>query len=188
MKRLVIGLSGSSGVTYGIRMLEMLADNPEVQVHLIISQAAKLNIAVETDLKVADVEALAHVVHNNKNIGATIASGSFKCHGMIVVPCSMKTLSGIAHAYADNLIVRAADVMLKERRKLLIVPREAPLHSGHCELMLKVSQLGAIIFPPTPAFYTQPKTIGDIIDQTVARILDQFDIDTSSLKRWNGYA
>jgi len=145
-----------------------------------------MNIGIEADWKVEDVEALADVVHNNKNIGASIASGSFKTAGMIVAPCSMKTLSGIANSYADNLIVRAADVVLKERRKLVIVPRESPLHTGHCELMLKTSQMGAILCPPAPAFYTEPKTIDDIINHTVARILDLYDIESGSLKRWQG--
>ncbi len=186
MKRLVIGMSGSSGVIYGIRMLEALAQDPEVETHLILSQAAKMNIGIETEWSVADVEALADEVHNNKNIGASIASGSYKTGGMIVVPCSMKTLSGIANSYAENLIIRAADVMLKERRQLVIVPRESPLHTGHCELMLKASQIGAIICPPSPAFYTSPKTVDDIINHTVARVLDLFDIETDNLKRWQG--
>ncbi len=186
MKRLVIGMSGSSGVIYGIRMLEVLAKDPEVETHLILSQAAKMNIGIETEWSVADVEALADEVHNNKNIGASIASGSYKTAGMIVVPCSMKTLSGIANSYAENLIIRAADVMLKERRQLVIVPRESPLHTGHCELMLKASQIGAIICPPSPAFYTSPKTVDDIINHTVARVLDLFDIETDNLKRWQG--
>ena len=186
MKRLVIGMSGSSGVIYGIRMLEALAQDPEVETHLILSQAAKMNIGIETQWSVADVEALADEVHNNKNIGASIASGSYKTGGMIVVPCSMKTLSGIANSYAENLIIRAADVMLKERRQLVIVPRESPLHTGHCELMLKASQIGAIICPPSPAFYTSPKTVDDIINHTVARVLDLFDIETDNLERWQG--
>ena len=186
MKRIVVGMSGSSGVIYGIRMLEVLAQNPLVETHLILSQAAKMNIGIETEWSVADVEALADEVHNNKNIGASIASGSFKIAGMIVVPCSMKTLSGIANSYAENLIIRAADVMLKERRQLVIVPRESPLHTGHCELMLKASQIGAIIFPPAPAFYTEPKTVDDIINHSVARVLDLFDIESDSLKRWQG--
>ena len=186
MKRLVIGMSGSSGVIYGIRMLEVLAKNPEVETHLIMSQAARMNIGIETDWSATDVEALADEVHNNKNIGASIASGSYKTAGMIVVPCSMKTLSGIANSYAENLIIRAADVMLKERRKLVIVPRESPLHNGHCELMLKASQIGAIICPPSPAFYTSPKTVDDIINHSVARVLDLFDIETDSLARWQG--
>jgi len=186
MKRLVIGMSGSSGVIYGIRMLEVLAKDPEVETHLILSQAAKMNIGIETEWSVADVEALADEVHNNKNIGASIASGSYKTAGMIVVPCSMKTLSGIANSYAENLIIRAADVMLKERRQLVIVPRESPLHTGHCELMLKASQIGAVICPPSPAFYTSPKTVDDIINHSVARVLDLFDIESDSLQRWQG--
>ena len=186
MKRIVVGMSGSSGVIYGIRMLEVLAQNPVVEPHLILSQAAKMNIGIETEWSVADVEALADEVHNNKNIGASIASGSFKTAGMIVVPCAMKTLSGIANSYAENLIIRAADVMLKERRQLVIVPRESPLHTGHCELMLKASQIGAIICPPAPAFYTEPKTVDDIINHSVARVLDLFDIESDSLKRWQG--
>ncbi|MDE0875767.1 MAG: UbiX family flavin prenyltransferase [Porticoccaceae bacterium] len=186
MKRLVIGMSGSSGVIYGIRMLEVLAKDPEVETHLILSQAAKMNIGIETEWSVADVEALADEVHNNKNIGASIASGSYKTAGMIVVPCSMKTLSGIANSYAENLIIRAADVMLKERRQLVIVPRESPLHTGHCELMLKASQIGAVICPPSPAFYTSPKTVDDIINHSVARVLDLFDIESDRLQRWQG--
>tara|TARA_B100000768_G_scaffold355_1_gene420 strand:- start:490 stop:1056 length:567 start_codon:yes stop_codon:yes gene_type:complete len=186
MKRLVIGMSGSSGVIYGIRMLEVLAKNPEVETHLIMSQAARMNIGIETDWSATDVEALADEVHNNKNIGASIASGSYKTAGMIVVPCSMKTLSGIANSYAENLIIRAADVMLKERRRLVIVPRESPLHTGHCELMLKASQMGAIICPPSPAFYSEPKTVDDIINHTVARTLDLFDIETGNMQRWQG--
>ena len=186
MKRLVIGMSGSSGVIYGVRMLEVLAKDPEVETHLILSQAAKMNIGIETEWSVADVEALADEVHNNKNIGASIASGSYKTAGMIVVPCSMKTLSGIANSYAENLIIRAADVMLKERRQLVIVPRESPLHTGHCELMLKASQIGAVICPPSPAFYTSPKTVDDIINHSVARVLDLFDIESDSLQRWQG--
>jgi len=186
MKRIVVGMSGSSGVIYGIRILEILKENPEIQTHLILSQAAKMNIAIETDWAAQDVEQLADEVHNNKNIGASIASGSFRTDGMIVVPCSMKTLSGIANSYAENLIIRAADVMLKERRQLVIVPRESPLHIGHCELMLKVSQIGAIICPPAPAFYTAPKTVDDIINHSVARVLDLFDIESGNLKRWQG--
>ena len=184
--RLIIGLSGSSGVIYGIRMLQMLADKPEIETHLVISQAARMNIGIETDWSVEDVEALADEVHNNKNIGASIASGSFKTAGMVVVPCSMKTLSSIANSYADNLIVRAADVVLKERRKLVIVPRESPLHTGHCELMLKASQIGAILCPPSPAFYSEPKTVDDIVNHSVARVLDLFDIETDHVKRWQG--
>ena len=185
MTRLIIGMSGSSGVIYGIRMLEVLAQHKEIETHLIMSQSARLNIGIETDWKVEDVEALADVVHNNKNIAASISSGSFKTAGMIVAPCSMKTLSGIVNSYADNLLIRAADVVLKERRKLVIIPRESPLHTGHCELMYKASQYGAVICPPSPAFYSQPKTVDDIINHTVARVLDLFDIEMVGLKRWN---
>ena len=145
-----------------------------------------MTIAIETDYTSEQVEALADVVHNCKNIGASIASGSFKTAGMVVVPCSMKTLSAIANSYADNLIVRAADVVLKERRRLVIMPRETPLHIGHCELMLKVSQIGAILCPPAPAFYTKPKTVEDIIDHSVARILDLFDLEDADTERWEG--
>ena len=186
--RLIVGLSGSSGVIYGIRLLEKLAEREDVEVHLIISQAARMNIGIETDWTAERVEALADVVHSNKNIGASIASGSFKTAGMTVVPCSIKTLSAIAHSHADNLMVRAADVVLKERRKLVIVPRETPLHTGHCELMLKASQIGAIICPPSPVFYTRPQSLDDIIDQSVARILDLFDIEDSDIERWEGNA
>ena len=184
--RLIIGMSGSSGVIYGIRMLQVLAERKDIETHLVMSHAARMNTGIETNWALDDVEALADEVHNNKNIGASIASGSYKTAGMIVVPCSMKTLSGIANSYADNLIVRAADVVLKERRKLVIVPRESPLHTGHCELMLKASQIGAIICPPSPAFYTEPKTVDDIINHTVARVLDLFDIEMDGLKRWQG--
>ena len=186
MKRLIVGMSGSSAVIYGIRLLEKLAKRDDVEVHLVISQAAKMTIGIETDYAAEQVEALADVVHNCKNIGASIASGSFKTAGMVVVPCSMKTLSAIANSYADNLIVRAADVVLKERRRLVIVPRETPLHVGHCELMLKVSQIGAILCPPAPAFYTKPKTVEDIIDHSAARILDLFDLEDADTERWEG--
>ncbi len=184
--RLIIGMSGSSGVIYGIRMLQVLAEKSEIETHLVMSQAARMNIGIETDWSAEDVESLADVVHSNKNIGASIASGSFKTAGMIVVPCSMKTLSGIVHSYADNLLVRATDVILKERRRLVIVPRESPLHTGHCELIYKASQIGAIICPPSPAFYTEPKTVDDIINHSMARVLDLFDIESDSLKRWQG--
>jgi 4-hydroxy-3-polyprenylbenzoate decarboxylase len=167
-------------------MLEKLAERDDVEVHLILSSAARMNIGIETDWTVGQVEALADVCHNNKNIGASIASGSFKTAGMIIVPCSIKTLSDVAHCHADNLIARAADVVLKERRRLVIVPRETPLHTGHCELMLKASQIGAIICPPAPAFYTNPQTIDDLIDHTVGRILDLFDIEDMSIQRWDG--
>ncbi len=184
--RLTIGLSGASGLIYGIRMLEILKCVPDVETHLVISQSAKMNIAIETPWALADVLALADVVHPINDMAASIASGSFRTDGMIVAPCSMKTLSGIVHSYADNLLVRAADVVLKERRRLVLMPRESPLHVGHCELLLKACQLGAIIAPPMPALYNNPQTIDDIINHSVGRVLDLFDIDTGIVKRWEG--
>lgn len=184
--RLIIGISGSSGVIYGIRLLEMLKDIESIETHLVMSSYARLNISVETNYTSEQVEALADVVHHNKNQAAAISSGSFKVDGMIVAPCSMKTLSAIVNSYADSLIVRAADVTLKERRKLVLMPREVPLHTGHCKLLYEASQLGAIIAPPMPAFYNQPQTIDDIINHSVSRVLDLFDIDTGKVIRWSG--
>ena len=184
--RLIIGMSGASGVIFGIRFLEVLREVEEVETHLILSDSAKLNISIETDYAVADVKALADHVHSNKYIAANIASGSFQTAGMIVAPCAIKTLSAIANSYADSLIVRAADVMLKERRKLVLVPRETPLHVGHCELLLKASQIGAIIAPPMPAMYIKPQSIDDLIDHHVGRVLDLFDLDPGIVKRWQG--
>ena len=184
--RLIVGLSGSSGLPYGIRLLEVLRKLGTHEVHLILTDAAKLNISVETDWRVKDVEALADVVHNVMNISASVASGSFRTEGMIVAPCSIRTLSAITHSLADNLLVRASDVTLKERRRLLVMPREAPLHTGHCKLRYDASQLGVIIFPPMPAFYGRPRTIEDLVNTTVGRVLDLFGIDTGLVKRWTG--
>lgn len=184
--RLIVGMSGASGVIYGIRMLEVLKTIPEVETHLIVSNGAKLNIGIETDWSVKDVEALADVVHNDHNLAATISSGSFKTDGMIVVPCSMKTLSGIVTSYADTLVVRAADVVLKERRRLVLVPRETPLHAGHCKLLHEAALNGAIIAPPMPQFYNAPKTLDDIINHTIGRLMDLFDLDSDFVKRWEG--
>jgi flavin prenyltransferase len=184
--RLIVGLSGSSGLPYGIRLLEVLRKLGSHEVHLILTDAAKLNISVETDWRVKDVEALADVVHNVMNISASIASGSFRTEGMIVAPCSIRTLSAITHSLADNLLVRAADVTLKERRRLLVMPREAPLHIGHCKLLYEASQLGIIIFPPMPAFYGRPQTIDDMVNTTVGRVLDLFGIEAGLVKRWDG--
>lgn len=186
MKRLIIGMCGSSGVIYGIRMLEMLKEVEGVETHLIMSPYAKLNIEIETDLSPRYVEDLADEVHSNRDQAACISSGSFKTDGMIVVPCSMKTLSAIANSYADSLIVRAADVVLKERRTLVLMPRETPLHVGHCKLMYEAAQLGAVITPPMPAFYNKPQSIDDLVNHSVGRILDLFDIDPGILKRWEG--
>jgi len=184
--RLIVGISGASGVIYGIRMLEVLKDQPDVETHLVISNGGKLNISLETNWDFKEVEALADEVHSDQNLAATIASGSFKTGGMVVAPCSMKTLSGIVHSYADNLIVRAADVVLKEQRKLVLMPRETPLHAGHCKLMYEATQLGAQISPPMPAFYNDPKSIDDVINHSVGRVLDLFDLDNSIVKRWAG--
>ena len=184
--RLIVGLSGPSGLPYGIRLLEVLRKLGSHEVHLILTDAAKLNVSVETDWRVKDVEALGDVVHNVMNISAGIASGSFRAEGMIVAPCSIRTLSAITHSLADNLLVRAADVTLKERRRLLLMPREAPLHAGHCKLLYEASQLGIILFPPMPAFYGRPRTIDDLVNTTVGRVLDLFGIDAGLVKRWTG--
>lgn len=184
--RLIVGMSGASGLIYGIRLLEVLRDLPDVESHLVLTSAAKMNIGLETDWRVSDVEALADEVHTLANVGSTIASGSFKTAGMVVVPCSMKTLSAIVHSYADNLLVRAADVVLKEARRLVLMPRETPLHTGHCKLLYEACQIGAIIAPPMPAMYIRPKSIDDLVNHSVGRILDLFDIDAGIVKRWAG--
>jgi 4-hydroxy-3-polyprenylbenzoate decarboxylase len=184
--RLIIGLSGASGLIYGIRLLEVLREIPEVETHLVMSAAAKMNVAIETDWTVSGIEALADEVHNVRNVAATISSGSFKTAGMIVAPCSMKTLSAIVHSYSDTLLTRAADVVLKERRRLVLMPRETPLHAGHCKLLYEAAMLGAIIAPPVPALYNRPKSLDDVINHSVGRVLDLFDIDTGMLKRWKG--
>ena len=171
---------------YGIRLLQLLAEKSDIETHLVMSPSARMNISIETGWSVDDVESLADMVHSNKNIGASIASGSFKTSGMIIAPCSMKTLSGVVNSFSDTLLIRAADVVLKERRKLILVPRETPLHSGHCELLLRASRLGALICPPVPAFYNKPSSIQDIVDHTVIRLLDLYDIDVPGLVRWKG--
>ena len=184
--RLIVGISGASGVIYGIRLLEMLQAFEDVETHLVMSRYGRLNIELETDYQVKAVEALADVVHSDRNQAAAISSGSFGVSGMIVAPCSMKTLSAIVHSYADSLLVRAADVCLKERQPLVLMPRETPLHTGHCKLLYEASQLGAIIAPPLPAFYTKPQSLDDVVSHSVARVLDLFGLDTGVLKRWQG--
>jgi 4-hydroxy-3-polyprenylbenzoate decarboxylase len=186
--RLVVGISGSTGAIYGIRLLEVLKAAPNVETHLIISQAARQTISLETDYQIAAVEKLASMVYRNNDIGASIASGSYKVSGMVIIPCSMKTLSGIAMSYSENLMQRAADVALKERRRLVLVARETPLHLGHLQLMVQASQIGAIIMPPVPAFYYRPQSLDDLINQTVNRVLDQFDIELPKdlFQRWQG--
>ena len=186
MKKLIVGISGATGMIYGIRLLEVLRTIHDVETHLVMSPYAKLNIEIETSYTPADVDALADEVHSYRNQAASISSGSFKTDGMVVAPCSMKTLSAIVNSYADNLLTRAADVVLKERRTLVLMPREAPLHVGHCKLLYEAAQLGAVIAPPMPAFYSQPQTIDDLINHSVGRVLDLFDVDAGILQRWTG--
>lgn len=186
MKRIILAITGASGAIYGVRIAQVLRDVGDVETHLVISPAARRTILQECDISAKEIEALAHVVHNHADIGAPISSGSFRVHGMIVAPCSVKTMSNIATGNSGDLISRAADVMLKERRPLLLVVRETPLHAGHLENMLKLARLGAVMFPPVPAFYHRPQTIAEIVDQSVMRILDQLDIETSAAERWSG--
>jgi len=183
MKRLVVGISGASGAIYGIRLLQALREI-EVESHLIVTEAAKQIIRLETPLTVEEVEALADHVYPIDDLGAAISSGSFLTLGMVVIPCSIKSLSAIVHSYNIDLLVRAADVTLKERRPLVLVVRETPLHRGHLESMLKVTEMGAVILPPVPAFYHGPRSIEDLIDQTVGKVLDLFGIEHDLFARW----
>jgi 4-hydroxy-3-polyprenylbenzoate decarboxylase len=185
MKRLIVGMSGASAAIYGIRLLEVLRET-DVETHLVITSAAKKIVLMETDFQVEEVEGMADYVYDIDDIGAAIASGSFKTDGMVIIPCSIKSLSAIANSYSANLLLRAADVTLKERRRLVAVVRETPLHKGHLQLMLRLTDMGAIIFPPLPAFYQRPRTVEDIIDHTVGRVLDLFGIDHALFKRWSG--
>jgi 4-hydroxy-3-polyprenylbenzoate decarboxylase len=182
-KRIVIGISGASGVTYGVRMLDVLRQT-DFETHLIISKAGRLNIEIETSYTPAEVEAMADFVYDNKNMAASLASGSFLTEGMVVVPCTIKSLSGIANSYNENLLVRTADVTLKEKRKLVLVVRETPLHIGHLRLMTLAAEMGAHILPPVPSFYHQPKTIDDIIDQTIGKVFDYLSIEHNLFNRW----
>jgi len=184
--RVIVGISGASGAIYGIRLLEMLREQKSVETHLVVSKAARLTIAHETAYSLNNVKELADVVHKDSNLAASISSGSFKTEAMVVSPCSMKTLSGIVNCYTDNLLQRAADVVLKERRKLILVPRESPLHSGHCKLLYKASLLGAILAPPMPAFYNLPQTLDDIVNHSVGRVIDLLGLDSGIVKRWRG--
>ena len=184
--RIIVGISGASGAIYGVRLLEVLREQDNVETHLVMSATGRMNIQIETDWKIRDVESLADVVHRNNDVGAMIASGSYQSDGMIVAPCSMKTLSAIVNSYADNLLCRAADVMLKERKRLILVPRESPLHSGHCRLLYRASRMGIDIAPPMPAFYNRPQSVDDIVDHTVGRLLDLLGLESGLVKRWNG--
>ena len=183
--RLVVAITGASGVILGIRLLEVAA-SLEIETHLVLSPAARVTIAQETDWKISDVLALADVVYNHADIGAAIASGSFATLGMVVIPCSIKTLSAIANSYAEDLIARAADVTLKEGRPLLLVVRETPLHRGHLRLMDLAAQAGAIIFPPVPAFYTRPQSLAEVVDNTVGRVLKRLGIQNMAYSEWRG--
>ncbi|APA84775.1 UbiX family flavin prenyltransferase [Paraburkholderia sprentiae WSM5005] len=185
-RRLIIGISGASGAIYGIRALEALRESPDVESHLVMSPSASRTIAEETNWTVKDVKALASVVYNYADIGDAIASGSFRTAGMLVAPCSIKSLSSIANCFGDNLLTRAADVCLKERRPLVLMVRETPLHAGHIDIMQRAANSGAIIMPPVPAFYSRPATIDEMVNHTVGRALDLFDIDTGLIKRWTG--
>ena len=185
--RLIVGISGASGIIYGIRLLELLKnmdDELRPETHLIMSRSAEITLAYETTLKVSDVQKLADATYANKDIGAALASGSFKTMGMIIAPCSVKTLAEIATGVTSTLLPRAADVILKERRRLVCMVRETPLHSGHLRNMLALSDMGAIIAPPVPAFYTKPASLDDMINHTVGRVLDLFEIETNTVKRW----
>ena len=184
--RIVIGISGASGATYGIRALQQLADNPQIETHLIVSKGGALTIQQETDFELKDVLALADVVHPDTNIGASIASGSFPTAGMLVAPCSMRTLGAIANSMADTLMIRAADVVLKEGRPLVLLVRESPLHRGHLRLMSLAAEAGAIIAPPVPSFYHRPTTVEEIVDHTVARALDCLIPDVGGAQPWEG--
>ncbi|KAA3641275.1 MAG: UbiX family flavin prenyltransferase [Armatimonadetes bacterium] len=186
MDRLVVGIAGASGAVYGVRLLEVLRDLPNVETHLVLSGGARRTIELETDFDATYVEGLADTVHELGNVAAAISSGSFRTMGMVVAPCSMKTLSGIANSYSDNLLLRAADVTLKERRRLVLLPRETPLHLGHAKLLVRVIEIGAVVMPPVPALYHRPSTVEEIIDHTTSRVLDLFGIENDLVKRWGG--
>jgi len=184
-KRLIVGITGASGAIYGIRLLELLRDT-DIETHLIVSRAAQMTIAAETDFKVADVEALADIVHPNQDVGAACSSGSFQNLGMVIAPCSVKTMAEIATGVTANLISRAADVALKERRRVVLMLRETPLHLGHIRSMAAVTEAGAIVYPPVPAFYTKPASLEDMVDHTLGRVLDLFGIELGTVRRWGG--
>jgi 4-hydroxy-3-polyprenylbenzoate decarboxylase len=182
---ILVGISGASGAIYGVEALRMLREL-EIPAHLIISELGLRNLKIETDLSLNDLKPMADVIYNNKDLGASISSGSFRTRGMIIVPCSIKTLSGVANSTSANLLIRAADVVLKERRPLVLMVRETPLHKGHLELMVKAADIGAIIYPPLPAFYTKPQSINDIIRHSIGRALDHLQINHELIERWNG--
>ena len=184
-QRLIVGISGASGIVYGVRILQVLQNTP-IETHLVMTESARLTLSSELDMSVKEVEALATEVHHIKNIGATIASGSFKTMGMVIAPCSIRSLSEIAWGGTTSLLSRAADVVLKERRRLVLMVRETPLHAGHLKTMMQATENGAIIMPPVPAFYSKPSTIDEMVNHTVGRCLDLFDIETHLTKPWQG--
>ena len=186
-KRLLVGISGASGAIYGIRLLELLKDS-DIETHLVVSRAARMTLSYETDVAVEYLEQLATVTYPEQDVGAACSSGSFRTLGMIVAPCSIKTMSEIASGVTSNLVSRAADVCLKERRRLVLMLRETPLHLGHIRSMAAATEAGAIVYPPVPAFYARPKSIDEMIDHTLGRVLDLFDIDLGTVRRWSGKA
>lgn len=186
MTRLVVGITGASGSIYGIRLLEILRTTTDIELHLVISAAGKRTLVEETDYSVADIEALAHYRYDVKDIGATLASGSFRTSGMVIAPCSIKTAAAVAACYADTLMARAADVTLKEGRPLLMLVRETPLHLGHLRVLTSLAEMGAVVLPPMPAFYNRPKGLDDIINHTVARVLDRLQLPQSLVGEWQG--
>jgi len=183
-RRLIIGITGASGAIYGIRLLELLRAT-DIETHLVVSKAARLTIQYESEMKFADIEALADVVHGHHDVGAACSSGSFKTLGMVIAPCSIRTMSEIATGVTGNLISRSADVALKERRRVVLILRETPLHLGHIRSMAAVTEAGAIVYPPVPAFYAKPTTLMDMVDHTLGRVLDLFDVDLGTVKRWD---
>lgn len=185
-RRIIVAISGASGAVYGVRLLQILHETPDVETHLVVSNAGWRNVAEEHGLQRPAIEALAHQVHDVANVGASIASGSFQCSGMVVAPCSMRSLAAIAHGLSDNLLTRAADVVLKERRRLVLMVRESPLHLVHLRNMTSVTEMGAIVCPPLPAFYLRPQTVDDVVDFSVARVLDLLDVPHTLAERWQG--
>jgi 4-hydroxy-3-polyprenylbenzoate decarboxylase len=183
MRKIVVGISGATGVIYGVRMLKALFESG-VETHLVITSSAIRNMLIETEYTMADLDPFASIIYDVDDVGAAIASGSFQIDGMVIAPCSIKTLSAVANSFNYNLLIRAADVNLKERRRLILLVRETPFHEGHLDLMMRVTRMGGIIMPPVPAFYHMPKTIEDIIDQSVGKVLDLFGIDASLFRRW----
>jgi flavin prenyltransferase len=185
-RRIVVGITGSTGAIYGIRLLEVLRRTPDVESHAVISAPGKRTIVEETDRTVKDVEALAHHVHDNRDIGAALASGSFRTQGMVVAPCSMKTASSLAHCYGNTLIARAGDVTLKEGRVLIALVRETPLHVGHLRILTSLAEIGAVVMPPMPAFYNRPRSLDDVVNQTIARVLDRLGLPQDLVPEWTG--